>query len=132
MNPPFDEHAQQRLDIAEMPIPADEQQAATLRMRLVDQLWKNGALHNLKIDRAMRTVCRHRFLPQSPLEEAYADTAIPTHWEHGVAVSSASQPSVVVIMLEQLRLELGMRVLEIGAGTGYNAALLAELVGPSG
>src|SRR5262249_4990685 len=56
----------------------------------------------------------------------------PTHWENGVPVSSASQPAIVALMLEQLQLAPGLRVLEIGAGTGYNAALLAELVGPTG
>ncbi len=46
--------------------------------------------------------------------------------------SSSSRPSLVAIMLELLELEGGMRVLEIGAGTGYNAALMQELVGKSG
>jgi protein-L-isoaspartate(D-aspartate) O-methyltransferase len=50
----------------------------------------------------------------------------------GRAVSSASQPSIVAVMLEQLDVVPGQRVPEIGAGTGYNAALLAHLVGPSG
>src|SRR5262249_26896619 len=120
MNPHSDEHAQRGLEISDLSLPADKSQAEALRLPLGGRLWKNGALHNLEIDRAMRTVSRHRFLPLSTLEEAYADTAIPTHWEYGVAVSSASQPSVVAIMLQQLCLEPGMRVLEIGAGTGYN------------
>jgi protein-L-isoaspartate(D-aspartate) O-methyltransferase len=84
------------------------------------------------VERALLAVPRHLFLPGVPLDDAYADIAIATHWEHGVAVSSASQPAMVAIMLEQLDLQPGMRVLEIGAGTGYNAALLAELVGPEG
>ena len=50
----------------------------------------------------------------------------------GVTTSSASQPSMMAIMLEQLDLRPGHRVLEIGAGTGYNAALLARIVGPAG
>jgi protein-L-isoaspartate(D-aspartate) O-methyltransferase len=80
----------------------------------------------------MLTVPRHLFLPGVSLPQAYADVAIPTHWERGSAVSSASQPTMVAIMLEQLDLQPGMRVLEIGAGTGYNAALLAELSGSEG
>jgi protein-L-isoaspartate(D-aspartate) O-methyltransferase len=80
----------------------------------------------------MLAVPRHVFLPGVALAQCYADVAIPTHWERGVAVSSASQPTMVAIMLEQLELQPGMRVLEIGAGAGYNAALLAELVGPAG
>ena len=50
----------------------------------------------------------------------------------GVTTSSASQPSMMAIMLAQLDLRPGHRVLEIGAGTGYNAALMARLVGPQG
>lgn len=103
-----------------------------LRARLVVMLQMTGALRDPAVERAFRAVPRHLFLPGVPLADAYADTAIATHWEEGVAVSSASQPAMVAVMLEQLRVEPGMRVLEIGAGTGYNAALLAELVGPSG
>ena len=58
--------------------------------------------------------------------------AIVTKRLDGVSVSSASAPEVVAIMLEQLELRPGDRVLEIGAGTGYNAALMAHLVGPQG
>ena len=46
--------------------------------------------------------------------------------------SASSQPTIMAIMLEQLELQTGMRVLEIGAGTGYNAALMAKLVGEAG
>ena len=46
--------------------------------------------------------------------------------------SSSSQPTIMALMLDALRLEPGMRVLEIGAGTGYNAALLERIVGPEG
>jgi protein-L-isoaspartate(D-aspartate) O-methyltransferase len=100
--------------------------------RLVDELWAHNALHDAEVERALLRVPRHLFLPQVTLARAYADAAIPTHWEDGMPVSSASQPAIVALMLEQLRLAPGMRVLEIGAGTGYNAALLAELVGPVG
>ncbi|MCK2243199.1 MULTISPECIES: methyltransferase domain-containing protein [unclassified Crossiella] len=68
----------------------------------------------------------------------YGDTVVVTQFDDGathwpevgrVATSSASQPRLVVDMLERLRLRPGTAVLEIGAGTGYNAALLAELAG---
>ena len=60
----------------------------------------------------------------------YSDEALITRRDaEGNPTSSASQPSVVAMMLEALDLEPGMRVLEIGAGTGYNAALMAEVVG---
>ncbi len=105
---------------------------AVLRALLIDQLRLNDALHDPEVERAMRIVPRHLFLPDFPPRDAYADVAVPTRWEGNLAVSSASQPAMVAIMLEQLAVARGMRVLEIGAGTGYNAALLAELVGPTG
>lgn len=113
---------------------ADMQQPvpAVLRALLIDQLRLNDVLHDAEVERAMRIVPRHLFLPEFPARDAYADIAVPTHWQGNLAVSSASQPAMVAIMLEQLAVGRGMRVLEVGAGTGYNAALLAELVGPTG
>ncbi|MEO7002651.1 MAG: methyltransferase domain-containing protein [Ktedonobacterales bacterium] len=110
----------------------DNPSPAEWRERLTEQLRRQGALRNLAVERAILTVPRHLFLPNHPLAEAYADIAIATHWEDGVPVSSASQPAIVAVMLAQLQIIPGMRVLEIGAGTGYNAALLAEIVGPTG
>ncbi|MBP2477221.1 protein-L-isoaspartate(D-aspartate) O-methyltransferase [Crossiella equi] len=72
-------------------------------------------------------------------EAVYGDTVVVTQFDDGrtrwpevgrVATSSASQPRLVVDMLAHLDLAPGMRVLEVGAGTGYNAALLAALTGP--
>lgn len=105
---------------------------AVLRELLIDNLRLNDALHDTEVERAMRIVPRHLFLPSVSPRDAYADIAVPTRWEDNHPVSSASQPAMVAIMLEQLSVARGMRVLEIGAGTGYNAALLAELVGPTG
>lgn len=123
-----------------LPPPDDNTEAVTdeqptpdeLRERLIGILKANDALHDVAVERALRTVPRHLFLPDVPLEQAYADIAVATHWEGTIAVSSASQPAIVAIMLEQLQLGEDMNVLEIGAGTGYNAALMAELVGPLG
>lgn len=106
--------------------------ATALRGQLVEHLRRSGVLHDPEVERALRKVPRHVFLPQVSLQQAYADVAVPTHWENEAPVSSASQPAMVAIMLEQLQLRRDMRVLEIGAGTGYNAALIAELVGPQG
>ncbi len=110
----------------------EAQPAEKLREQLVARLKQDGVLRDPAVERALATVPRHLFLPEIPLAQAYADSAIPTHWEDGKAVSSASQPAIVAIMLQQLQVQPGMRVLEIGAGTGYNAALLAELAGPEG
>lgn len=103
-----------------------------LRRLLVEKLLRDGVLRDANVERALRTVPRHLFLPGVSVEEAYSDTAIPTHEEEGVPISSASQPAIVAIMLQQLSITPGMSVLEIGAGTGYNAALLAELTGLTG
>ena len=102
------------------------------RARLVDGLRDSGMLRTPAVEEAFRAVPRHLFLPDVPLARAYADEAVAVQAVDGVTTSSASQPSMVAIMLEQLDLHPGHRVLEIGAGTGYNAALLRRLVGPTG
>jgi protein-L-isoaspartate(D-aspartate) O-methyltransferase len=76
---------------------------------------------------AFDRVPRHLFLPDVPLDAVYADDAVVTRDEGGVPTSSSSQPSLMARMLAQLDVRPGDRVLEIGAGTGYNAALLAAL-----
>ena len=106
-----------------------EAEAATLQQQLIEHLKQSGALHDVRVEEAFRAVPRHLFLPDLPLSEVYRDQAIPTKQIAGAYVSSSSQPAMMAIMLEQLDLRPGLRVLEIGAGTGYNAALLAYLVG---
>ncbi|HEY7342472.1 MAG TPA: methyltransferase domain-containing protein [Ktedonobacterales bacterium] len=114
------------------PIGSNSPTPDDLRQELVEKLRRDGVLRDDAVERALCAVPRHLFLPDAPLEAAYSDNAILTHEEDGVPISSASQPAIVAIMLQQLGIEPGMRVLEIGAGTGYNAALLAELAGPTG
>lgn len=110
-----------------------------LRAEMVDRIiTKRRALAGLHplTDRVldiMRVVPRHLFLPDADLEQAYAEEAVITKRAgDGAALSCASVPGVVAMMLDQLDVQPGDRVLEIGAGTGYNAALLAELAGPTG
>lgn len=103
-----------------------------LQTRLIEELKRFGALTDSAVEAAFRAVPRHLFLPDVPIAQAYQNEAIPTKKQHGRAISSSSQPSIMAVMLEQLGLVPGMRVLEIGAGTGYNAAMLAHLVGPGG
>jgi protein-L-isoaspartate(D-aspartate) O-methyltransferase len=82
---------------------------------------------------AFAAVPRHLFVPDVSVEHAYRDEAIPTkRLDDGEVVSSSSQPAIMARMLEQLDVRRGQRVLEIGAGTGYNAALLAHLVSAGG
>ncbi|NMH96736.1 methyltransferase, FxLD system [Pseudonocardia acidicola] len=102
------------------------------RSQLVAELRRGSRVRSPAVAEAFAAVPRHLFLPGTPIAEAYADEAVATKFDDGVAISSASQPSMMAIMLEQLDLRPGHQVLEIGAGTGYNAALMARLVGPTG
>jgi protein-L-isoaspartate(D-aspartate) O-methyltransferase len=107
--------------------------ADAARARLVDELRDSGRLTSGAVEAAFRAVPRHVFLPEMPAADAYQDEAfVIKTGDDGMPVSSSSQPAIMAIMLEQLGLARGGRVLEIGTGTGYNAALMAFLVGESG
>ena len=77
---------------------------------------------------AMRRIPRHLFVPESYRPSAYADEPLPL--PYGGATISA--PHMVAIQLEYAELAIGLRVLEVGVGFGYLAALVADLVGPGG
>ena len=83
---------------------------------------------------AIRAVPRHAFVPGASLADAYnPDLAVITKRDTGGrSLSCASVPCLVAAMLEQLDVRDGHRVFEAGAGTGWNAALLATLAGPGG
>lgn len=104
----------------------------TLHQRLVDNVKAAGYITSPRVEEAFRAVPRHLFLPHLSPQEVYQDRAIMTKMIDGQYVSSSSQPTIMAIMLEQLDLQPGQRVLEIGAGTGYNAALMAHIVGDTG
>jgi protein-L-isoaspartate(D-aspartate) O-methyltransferase len=110
----------------------DVAEATEYHRALIDRLVQDGQIRSPAVEAAFRALPRHHFLPGLPLERVYRDEAIPTHERDGVPISSSSQPAAMAIMLEQLDVRPGHRVLEIGAGTGYNAALLATLVGITG
>lgn len=103
-----------------------------LREALVDSLVQRGAIGSQAVDRAFRAVPRHLFVPEAEISTAYGDQPIFLRWEGERPTSSSSQPTIMAIMAEQLRLEPGMRVLEIGTGSGYNAAILSELLDGDG
>ncbi|GAB4514514.1 MAG: hypothetical protein OHK0046_16700 [Anaerolineae bacterium] len=105
----------------------------TLQATLVQRLKEGGAIQSRVVENAFQSVQRHQFLPGVELERVYSDTVIPTKRDTtGDTISSSSQPAIMAIMLEQLGLKAGQRVLEIGSGTGYNAALMAHIVGRRG
>ena len=104
-----------------------------LRERLVAEVLQTSGIGDERIAAALRDVPRHLFLPHLPPEDAYLDDAIVTKRDaDGQPISSSSQPAIMAIMLDQLTLAPGQRVLEIGAGTGYNAALMRHIVGRAG
>ncbi|MFN8491468.1 MAG: methyltransferase, FxLD system [Caldilineaceae bacterium] len=105
---------------------------STLNDALIEGLKAKSIINTPAVEAAFRAVPRHLCVPHAPLEEAYADRAIITKSQDGIFMSSSSQPAIMAIMLEQLDLKPGHKVLEIGAGTGYNAALIAHIVGATG
>jgi protein-L-isoaspartate(D-aspartate) O-methyltransferase len=94
-----------------------------LREKMVeDQLTKRGIKAKPVLD-AMRKVERHQFVPHNLINEAYNDYPLPIG--EGQTIS---QPYIVAFMTEALQLKPGDRVLEIGTGSGYQAAILGEIV----
>ena len=103
-----------------------------LRQRLTASLEEARMIASPEIGRAFRVVPRHLFVPDSDLADAYQNEVIFTRSRDGISLSASSAPSIMAEMLELLALKPGHRVLEVGAGTGYNAALMEEIVGPGG
>lgn len=100
---------------------------------LVEYLKQANHLKTPLVEEAFIKVPRHLFLPGEPLDKVYSNIAIVRkRGEEGQWTSSSSMPTIMAIMLEQLDLKPGQRVLEIGTGTGFNAGLIASIVGPSG
>lgn len=95
------------------------------RENLVRTLISGGILRSSKVIRAMRTVPREKFLPENLKGEAYIDTPLPIGFGQTI-----SAPHMVAIMAEALELEEGHKVLEVGTGSGYHAAVTAEIVCP--
>lgn len=101
----------------------DEKEYAAARARMVrDQLQAKG-ITDARVLNAMERVPRHRFMPPELQETAYEDKAQPIGLEQTI-----SQPLMVAIMAQMLKLKGTEHVLEVGAGSGYGAAVLAELV----
>ena len=87
--------------------------------------WKNSRMITSDpVLKAFLTVPRELFVDHSYRDQSYADHPLPIGCEQTI-----SQPTTVMLMLQLLKVLPGQRVLEIGAGSGYNAALLAELSG---
>jgi protein-L-isoaspartate(D-aspartate) O-methyltransferase len=96
---------------------------AAHRRRMVDQQLKPRGIKDERVLAAMAKVPREEFVPGDQRAGAYQDGPLPIGYDQTI-----SQPYIVAFMTEQLRPRLGDRLLEIGTGSGYQAAILAELV----
>lgn len=94
---------------------------------LIEHLKQNGVLSTQSLISAFQKIDRKDFVLEELRDFAYDDTALPIGREQTI-----SQPYTIVFMLELLNVGEGERVLDVGSGSGYTTALLAELVGPRG
>jgi protein-L-isoaspartate(D-aspartate) O-methyltransferase len=102
------------------PQPADR--SAAERDRMVREQLAGRDIRDERVLGAMRKVARHRFVPEAMEHLAYSDSALPIGLDQTI-----SQPYIVAYMTQALALRGRERVLEIGTGSGYQAAVLAEL-----
>jgi protein-L-isoaspartate(D-aspartate) O-methyltransferase len=96
---------------------------ATQRQRMVEQQLKPRGIKDERVLAVMAKVPREAFIPADGRADAYEDGPLPIGYDQTI-----SQPYVVAFMTEQLRPKRSDRVLEIGSGSGYQAAILGELV----
>jgi len=97
------------------------------RQAMVAGLKRHRVIRSPEVERAMLSIPRHIFVPSDMQKSAYRDAPLPIGCGQTI-----SAPHMVAIMLEAAPLCPSMNVLEIGAGSGYNAALLASIVGDGG
>jgi protein-L-isoaspartate(D-aspartate) O-methyltransferase len=90
---------------------------------MVEDQIRGRGIRDARVLEAMRTVPRHRFVPESERSRAYADSPAPIGYGQTI-----SQPYIVAFMTAALGVSADHRVLEIGTGSGYQAAILGELV----
>jgi len=96
---------------------------AALRRSMVETQIRNRGITDKKILDAMLTVPRHRFVPSEYLADSYQDSPLPIG--EGQTIS---QPYIVALMCEKLSLKPSDRVLEVGTGSGYHAAVISRMV----
>ena len=95
------------------------------RYMMVDRLVRDGYIKSEKVKQAMLRVPRHLFVPENVRRLAYEDTPLPIGFGQTI-----SAPHMVALMCELADLEIGMNVLEVGTGSGYHAAVIAEIIAP--
>jgi protein-L-isoaspartate(D-aspartate) O-methyltransferase len=102
----------------------DSGAAAAARVRMVREQIAGRGISDPRVLAAMSRVPRHELVPEDVRAHAYEDRPLPIGHDQTI-----SQPFVVAYMTEQLQLRGGERVLEVGTGSGYQAAVLAEIAG---
>lgn len=112
---------------AEAPEPGPLTDHARERARLIEALVDQGVVRDARVRAALERIPREHFVPRDIRAESYVDAPLPIG--EGQTISA---PHMVAIMAEALELRPGLRVLEVGGGSGYHAAVLAELVQPGG
>jgi protein-L-isoaspartate(D-aspartate) O-methyltransferase len=108
--------------LASSPAPTEDERFTTLRIKMVDEQIALRDIDNPDVLEVMRTVPRHKFVPDELVPLAYEDHPLPIGYGQTI-----SQPYIVALMTQSLNPEPGQRILEIGTGSGYQAAVLAEL-----
>jgi protein-L-isoaspartate(D-aspartate) O-methyltransferase len=103
--------------------PASSSEFAAERQNMVEQQLKPRGIRDERVIAAMAKVPREEFVAENVRGRSYADSALPIGHDQTI-----SQPYIVAFMTEQLRPKPTDRVLEVGTGSGYQAAVLAELV----
>jgi len=91
---------------------------------LIDTMKNTGFLTDNRVESAIQKIPRHNFVPESLKNQAYENSPLPI-----IEKQTISQPSVVSRMTEWLDLKEGQKVLEIGSGSGWQSAILANIVG---
>ena len=96
-----------------------------LRQWLVEKLVREGIIKSERVRKAMLRVPRELFVPDEYKPYSYEDTPLPIGYGQTI-----SAPHMVALMCEEAMLKEGMKVLEVGTGSGYHAAVIAEIVAP--
>lgn len=102
---------------------AKEDKFALARQRMVEFDLKGRDITDPNVLKVMAEIPRHQFIPATIISQAYADGPLPV----GLG-QTISQPYIVALMTQQLKLKPSFEVLEVGTGSGYQAAVLARLV----
>jgi protein-L-isoaspartate(D-aspartate) O-methyltransferase len=104
-----------------------ESEPGRSHQRLVENLWERGDIRSPQVREAMLLINREIFIPRMFKWESYSDRPLPIG--NGQTISA---PHMVAIMAEEMEADPGQKILEIGSGSGYHAAVVSRLILPGG